>query len=338
MRRLLFLLLLLAGCDEAPTPAEPAPDAMASSPARWVAPRPAEGRVILEAPARVLAAPEATGEVNVLYQARINSVEVQPGDQVDEGEPIAVVTMPEVNEAAAALVASRHQLRIAKEKQDNLRALEREGLTRRSALFEVQTQIAELIAAREQARAKLAAYQVENPAQLLETGRLTLRSPTFGVVTQVEMTPGEIVEPGGPPLARIRRDGAARVEARLPSALPSGMELTFVSLTGEAISLESEPLAVAVDGSTGGRLAWFAPVEPVVLPDGLAGTLRGTPVEEGLFEIPATAVTPEGFVMVRGPEGPERRRVTVLVSDGATAVVRGLSSEDRLLAEAGNER
>ncbi|HJL17860.1 MAG TPA: efflux RND transporter periplasmic adaptor subunit [Sandaracinaceae bacterium LLY-WYZ-13_1] len=329
MRRSIGLLALaLAACGSAEEASiEPADEAAASAPTRWVGvARPAD-RGMLEAPAVARAAADASGEVAATVRVRVTRWHVQPGATVEAGDPVVDVAAPALVDAAAAHAGASRRLRVHAERADELEAARREGLVRSAEVFEQRSLVAELRAARDRAAATLRAAGLDprRAGAIVRSGQVTLRAPVGGVVTAGTARPGEIREPGGDPLARVVGSGVARVEVRTSEPWPVGTP-TFHATDGRVIPLASTPLATVVDPDDGTRVAWYSPSDgDTRLPNGLRGVARLAGPQD-LWEVPVDAVDERAgrAVLVRRREGAEATvDVEVVSSSGATAWVRG---------------
>lgn len=329
--------LALASCG-APDPEPSTPEAAATSaPTRWVPLRRPDDASLMRAPA-VVRAPLASGEVAAPVRVQVVRLRVQPGTSVAQGDAIVDVTSPELLEAAATYLAARRGARAQQERADLLDGLRAEGLASRSQIFERRAGARALAAERDAAAARLRAAGVapRSARRLLRTGSIGLRAPVGGLVVALSARVGEIREPGAEPLARIRGEGAARIEVRTTEAWPRARELRFESFDGRRVALRTSPLASTVDPDDGTRVSWYAPVEAVALSDGLRGTVHLATPEE-VWEVPVGAVAQRTgaseLLRLRGSE-PERIGVEVVGSSGAAALVRGpLREGDRVAAQ-----
>jgi hypothetical protein len=340
-RRALFTAvatLALSACEAAFAP-PPAATATASARVRWIratAPRDAS---FLEAPARVVAAPEAEGRVGVLERAQVRAVLVRPGDTVRVDAPLVVLVVPELVRAAADLVAADAERALLVARLGELEGLRKEGLERRAASFDLERSLAALEARRTLALATLATHGVprDEAPRLAERGTWTVRSPTAGVVATVRARVGEVVEAGAPPLVEVRGVGVARVEVTLGGKLAEVGALELVTPDGERHPLRWPPLAEVHEPEHGLRRLWFALADDARLPDGLLGRVRVLAAGADLAEVPSRALDrgADGVVHVHveTATGAAPRAVEVLATSGASALVRGLAPGTRVRAE-----
>jgi len=340
LRSGLLLAILGFGCggeEAAPITAEPA--TASSAPTRWVEVRAPSDGSLLEAPAVARVEAGATGEVSVTLRARVETVHVRPGETVEAGAPIVDIASPELLEAAAAYTGAARQLAAHAARADELDALRQEGLARSEDVFARRSAAAELRANRDRAAALLRGAGVEprRAGAILRRGQATLTAPVAGVVAELRARPGEVLEPGAEPVARILGEAPARIEVRTAEPWPPATSLAFLSVDGRRIELVPEPLASVVDPDDGTRLSWYAPIdEGVRFAEGVRGVVRITGTR-ALWQVPVAAVvqrTGESEVVRQRGEEVEAVPVQVMATSGATALVRGdLQEGDRVAAD-----
>ena len=337
-----WLLIVLAGCGAdreaiGPEPTESSAASRTTAPTAWVeVRRPSDGS-ILQAPA-IVRATSATGEVSATVRVRVMRLHVQPGSVVAANDPIVDVAAPELLDAAAVYLGAGRRARTHADRADELDALRGEGLVSRAQVFEQRSIANDLAAERDRAGAMLRAAGLEprDSAALLRSGTLTLRAPVAGVVVELPARTGEIREAGAGPLARIFGEAAARVEVRTSEAWPAASSLAFEASDGRTIALTPAPIATVIDPHDGTRVSWYAPTEPILLPDGLSGTARMAAADD-VWEVPVGAVaqrTGESELLRRRGSSQETVSVDVLGTSGASALVRGpLAEGDRVAAD-----
>lgn len=331
--------LALAACARpvvetpAPTPSEP------SSTTRWVRARPATEVSLLEAPARVLAAPEAAAAVSPPLRARVLKVRVRAGQTVAEGEPLLDVMMPELVQAAGAFSAATLKVDAYSKRRAQLEALKAEGLVRSAELAEVEATLATVRADAQAARATLRAAGISDrqaEGLLASDGAVSLRAPIGGLVTAVDAVPGEVREPTGHPFAELAGVGASHVEARLPGAFVEGAPFEFITTSGAHVALVALSVSPRVEVRDGARLAWFkAAGDSAALYPGAPGRVR-LMAQPGWRAVPARAVVGHGeqtSVVIRKDQTPTAVPVKVVASSGAEAVVDGLPDGVEVAAE-----
>jgi multidrug efflux pump subunit AcrA (membrane-fusion protein) len=333
------LAVVLSACHADPAVAALDEARAAAAPRSVTATRPSD-LALLEAPARVVAAPGSEARVAASHQARVLRVHVRAGDRVEAGAPIVDVVVPEVLDAAARLCSVVSVRSLRARRRSELAALEGEGLVDRARVFEQETELASLDATRASALATLraASLTAAEAQTVLRRGVITLRAPIGGLVRELSAVEGEVRAAGAQPLAVIVAPVPARVEARFAQSVPRGGTLTFVGIDGSRTALVAEPVAESLDPRDGTRLVWLSPVTETLLPAGLHGRVVVTLATPDVVELDAhtLVITSEGtFVERLDAEGsPTRVAVEVLTASATRAIVRGpLASGDRISLE-----
>jgi multidrug efflux pump subunit AcrA (membrane-fusion protein) len=328
---------------EPPPPAAAAPAARQSARTPWVKARPTENVAMLQAPALVLAAPEASAAVSAAFRARVARILVRPGDRVRRGQPLLDVVMPEVVTAAGQFGAAQTRVEAYGRRKAQLEALKGEGLVKLTEILEVDTKLAESRAEMQGALAMLRAADLdaEGAARLLQgAGSIPLRSPIEGVVSEVKATLGETREPSGEPFVRLAGEGEARVEARIARNLPGPAHYFMVLAGGESVRLWPVGRSPVVDPRDGTQQVWFKPLPGErALPQGATGRLMvKLENDESIAAVPARSVglSPEGPYVVRSEGGKAvKKPVEVLATSGSDALVKGgVKPGDEVAADA----
>lgn len=343
------LVGLAGGCGKSSSDAPAAADAagpagtaaatgLASSSVRWVAAKPASDLSLFDVPAVVRASPQAAAVVTPPVRARLLEMHVKPGDQVELGQIVASVQLPELVQAAATWHSSLDRQAAYKRWLGELRTQRSLGMARSSDVFDVESKLADLLAVQAGAEAQFqaAGLKVADAHRLGRDGAWPLRAPLAGVVHSVEGALGAAIEPGQA-LAHIVGREPGRIEVRLAQALPDHGQLQFVAADGVAIDLQATPTATAVDPIDGALLAWYEPKQPQPLAAGLRGRLRVAGLPGHVVEIPTRALLRrhgKAFVMAQKDEKAVEWAVTVLAMLGPVALVEGLPPGTQLAAEA----
>ena len=339
MRLVSFVLVLTglaSGCG-AETRSEPELPPPAET--RWEPASAPSDLAMLEAPARVVPAPDGQARIGAPFSARVLEIHVRPGDRVEVGAPLLDVSMPTVLDAAARWSSSGARRSLRSTRRTELESLRGEGLVESGRVFDQDTQLADLDAERAQALAVLHAASVRESeaGTVLRTGRVVLRSPIAGIVRSVDAALGEMREPAGPALVQVVADVAARVEARFAQAPPAGARFRFRALDGTDVVL-GEILTSVLDPVDGTRVAWLEAADSTSrLAPGLSGRVVAMLGETDAVEVPTSAliVSAAGTEVERASEDGQTTRVPVQVL-GATAtraIVRGVALGDRIAVE-----
>jgi multidrug efflux pump subunit AcrA (membrane-fusion protein) len=316
-----------------------------STDAKWVPLRAPDAASFLELPASVLTAAGTSGLVNPPYPGQIVKLNVRAGEHVKRGQAVAEVRMPAVVAAAGEHAAARTKLDAYVTRMRQLDALKAEGLVRSIEIAEAAVRTAEARAEQERTGAILRSVGVapEQARHLAETGgAVALKSPIDGVVIEVSAAIGETRDTAGAPLVRIAGSAPARIEARAAQPIPDGATFEFVTAAGERIPARFVDQAPVVDARDGTTASWFEPVPARTLPGGLTGKLRIIPPKRpGLTIAPRSAVggsAEVAFVQTRGPNGPGKVPVKVLLSSGADALIESPLPAGTQVAERVPER
>lgn len=335
-----------AGSADAGPLSGPAP-ATASAATRWVRVRAATQAGLLEAQARVLAAPQASAAVSPPLIARVQRVRVRAGQRVAAGDALVDVVMPELVQAAGAFSAALIRQEAATARRTQLEALRAEGLVRAVELADVAAQLASARADAQAARATLRAAGISDKnaeALLTGDGVVALRAPMDGLIVAVDAVPGETREPAGRPFVELAGEGEGQVEARLQGELAADAAVEFVGADGRRVPLALVALSPRVEARDGARLGWFRATEGR-LTVGATGRLRIL-AQPGWGAVPRRAVLGAGGAGVSAPtrvyvrKGFEAipRDVRLVASSGAEAVVEGVDEREEVAADAAEVR
>ena len=339
MKRLAALVLVTA-CSKAPPPVAKAEAPAASSvETRWLTVAPATDLAILEAPAWTVAAPGGTALLTTTVRGRIEGVLARAGDRVQAGDALVLLRAPELVSAVAARASAQKRITAYEKHVKELASLRKEGLLRTAELFQVEAQLADILAEKSKSDAILRGAGLDDRAahEVEQTGLWTLRAPITGVVRAIAAEIGGLAEPGGPPLVQLVGLQPARVEVHLQQALPIGVRVRFVPTTGAAIDLQEAMTATVFDPQNGSQIRWFEPVTAIHLPGDLRGRLVVAALPDGAFQVPARALVqrPDGAaVVLQVGANAEFRHVDVLAVTGTSAIVRGLQKADVIAADA----
>lgn len=329
-------LFCCVGCDGSkqgggPASSTSAEAAAPSSSFAWVAVRAGTAAAPEEYPARMLRTGDSEAVVVAPLSARITSIVKKPGDAVAKGDPVALVIMPELDAAGAAVASADASIALLEARRSKLVSLAKEGLVREAEIGDLDLELARHKAERLKGAAVVQAAGASG-------GTVTLRSPLAGVVVEVAATLGELRRPEDGPIARVRARTGQRVEATLHRSPSPGAIYRFRAASADVpVTLVNHVAAP----SGLGYLAWFEPAPDGELPSANEGRLLvGTAVDAGEARlVPATAVGMDhgkAFVIVRATneEAPRRLAVEVLRVAGAEALVRGELAEGQLVATA----
>jgi hypothetical protein len=290
-----------------------------------------DASVTVQIPGRVIADPNASGQVQAAHGGRI---EAGPkglpvaGQAVRQGEVLAWVRHHAEPYAQAAQLAQRSELRAAREvAAQRVKRLESlEGTVPRK----------DIEAARIEARSL--AERERSIGSSLDS-REALRAPVSGVIARADLKAGQVVE-SREVLAEIIDPARMLVEASTPdvqlgsqvsSASLVGLEGVKLQLVGAARALRDGvlPLTFKVQASDGAMLAVG---QPVVVTAALKARRKG-------IVLPAEAIvrSPSNEAVVWIKSGPERyvpQPVQVQPLDSHTVLVtQGLAADNRVVVQ-----
>ena len=215
----LFVLLIAAGCSEAPVAKIPVParDRQATT----LTPEQIGFLRIEEVggggdapsaavPGRVAYRPQALSSVGAPFSGRITSVSVRPGERVKAGAPLVVLQSADAS-------AARSQL-----EQATARASAAEDQLRRQVEMMARGVGLEVERVEAEARAREARAELERTRRAValagggQGSEVILRAPAAGVVVSVRASAGAIAEPGGDPLVELADPARVWVVAEVP--------------------------------------------------------------------------------------------------------------------------
>lgn len=286
-----LLSIAFIACNPAPSRDEHVEVSAPNGAPRTVEVRRAEDRTLFELPARVVADPRSRARLDVPYRASVVAVPARVGDRVQEGAPLAELSVPELLQAAAALRGISAQLEAYERRRERLSELRGRGLVQAGEVFEVESSVGRLSSEQALALSTLKAFRIDGKArrELLRKGTVMLTSPVDGVVTRIAVHPGSVAE-AGVTIAEIAGVASARVEVTFTGALDPGIELQFITESLPPLPLRSEAISTVVEPQWGRTLAWFALQEDVPLPEGLRGKVLVHSTEETLLTVPVNAL------------------------------------------------
>lgn len=241
---LVLLIAAGAGYYYYITEVAPPPDAVASAPATETEPvmqvNPVELAVLrpqtLQRTVRVIGtiAPARQAQLSAQVNGRIETVMVQPGDAVSEGDVLAQIDVEtltlELRQARSNADATRAQLDLAQVQLERAQQLIDRGVSTTSSLDEAQSNVAQL-------RASVSALDDQVAGAELRLRNATVRAPYDGVISARAAEPGQYVSIGAPLVTVV---DLTTVEMRASAAVGSG-----------ALLQRDQQVTVRVDGIPG---------------------------------------------------------------------------------------
>jgi membrane fusion protein, heavy metal efflux system len=250
--------------------------------------RPGGERVVLLG---ALAVDQRTyAEVGTPLTARVTRLRVNAGDTVRSGQVLADMTSPELARQRAEYLSARARLTLAEAALERKRGLAAEKIAPLREVQEAESTVGEARAAVRVARASIAAFGVEPPADESEdaaAASFTLISPVSGSVIEQRAVVGQMLEPASPAfrignLATLwltvhafERD-AVRIEPGVVArvsfpALPGQDFMGTVASIGRQVETESRTVPVRIDVNNNGNRLRPGMSASAAVPVGMTG-------------------------------------------------------------------
>ena len=270
---------------------------------------------------------------------------VQPNQLVRQGAPLLRIVSAELGPLQLQLMQAASRTALARQAAQRERALFDEGIIARRRVEESQAALLESEAALRQARAalRLAGLSPQAIERIAASGKLedglTLNAAQAGIVTRIDVKPGQRVEPSSALLHLAQIDRLA-LEIQAPAAEAAawrvGSKLKLQGRAGNAgivsispvVTAGSQTVAIRAEleaGSSGLRPGEFVTVQ---LP------LVANSADSNTWDVPLAALAHEGsqaYVFVRGADGFEARAVKVVSSAGQRVRIAGaLKANDKI--------
>jgi RND family efflux transporter MFP subunit len=237
---------------------------------------------------------ERSAQLRPQVGGTVLAVRVRAGDRVAAGQAIAVidtlVLADQVRSARLGVTSAELAAQTAERNLARSTELHRAGAIAERDLEGARNQSAQAVAMLEDARARLAsaAKQLSNA---------TLRAPFSGTVSEVPVSVGDVVQPGGNPVAVVVDLGSLELEASVPATNLSSLrvgapvEFTVTAHPGRVFEGRVARVNPAVDATTGQlRLYVRVPNADRTLAAGLFAEGRvATEAERGL-SVPTAAI------------------------------------------------
>ena len=350
----LAVAALLAGCTNESKPAAgearaKSADSSAGPRLKWAEVESAEKATVARLPAEVVVPEHARVELGLPVDAEIRQWRVGPGDRVEAGETIAVVSSPELSDLRAEI--ERHSAVLARRKSfaDRQRDYVDRGIQPARVLRQAELAVTEARSRLQAARRRVQARTGEW-LSARSGGDFAWKASAGGEVAEVLCATGRL-RPAGRGCLRLTASRRGFVRLRVPQRLSARLdESTRVdwrpfgkSRLEEPTRLRFERRAAALSAKTHTRAYYFRPAGDEAaggeLTVGEAGVATvQLPAGEGAVLVPRLAVThidnqPHVFTEGEGGE-PTPRRVEIRAQHGTDYLVdsRRLSPGDRVVS------
>lgn len=289
--------------------------------------------VVLSMPARVVLPPGGELVVSAPLAGLVQQVQVQPNQAVAKGTALVRIASPELAALQLNLMQAASRATLARSSAERERGLFSEGIVAERRVQEAEATLAEARAGLAQARAalRLAGMPAADIDRVSAGGPLqeaiTIRAAAPGVVTAVEVRPGQRVEVAAA-LVQLAQSGRLMLEIDVPVAQagswPAGTRLQVRGAARGAVVASVSPL-VAADSQTTTIRAELAPGHGLK-PGQLVSAGAPLGADAGTWDVPLGALAHDGkqaYVFVRTRDGFEARSVAELGSGGQRVRVRG---------------
>jgi RND family efflux transporter MFP subunit len=303
--------------------------------------RPGAEAVALSLPAQAVLAPGREQVVSAPLAGLVLELLVQPNQQVKPGTPLLRLASPELGTLQLQLIQAAARTALARQSAQRERALFDEGIIAERRVQESQAALADSVAALHHARAalRLAGMPAAAIDRVAASGKpadhLAIAATRAGIVTAVEVKPGQRVEPAAALLHLAQTDRMA-LEIQAPAADASawrvGGKLSLQDRPGQATITSIGPTVAAGSQTVTIRAtldasAQLRPGEFVTVRLPLAATT-------GSWDVPLSAVAHQGsqaYVFVRRGAGFDATAVTLRASAAQRVRIQGpLKAGDRI--------
>lgn len=303
----------------------------------WTAAQPATSQEVIELLASVELSSAASHTVAPPLPARIVRWHVQPGQHIKQGQPLADLQIPDLQNLQRTASAAAQLVKTRQAQVDARAAEVRAGVRDIAAQREAEVALREAALALDTARGQL---QAARPgAQLKPSGaQWRWESPVAGAVERIACSPGAAVSPQDTCLLIVEPDqSAARVNVpeRLIPALDALTSATWRGPTSQAVEVKITRRASALDPVSRTLAVYLTPARPAPadatwLP-GMTGraALHVAPTHADAVQVPRTAVIDmdgQPYVFVRGDSDKPRAIKVLRVGElGESVIVRAES-------------
>ncbi len=322
---LIPLAVLLAACggDALPPPAPP--PAIAPQTALAV---PAGQMILAELPASVVQPPGARAAVATPFAGLVQSVHVQPGQAVRQGQLLAVLISREAAGLATERAQAEQRRRLAAAEAARLAELARAGVVAGSRADAAAS------ASAEAGIAATAARQLAGQAGVGSDGRIRLVAPIAGRVVSMAIDAGAAVDGNTAPII-IEREGSRWLALAIPERLAGAVRPGLNVRTAAGQTGRLETVAGAIDPATRGfaARARLDDAGPALVSGRLLRLTISAPAPAGAVAVPAAAISNDNgrdLVFVKGASGFALRPVTRIGSGDPAVITAGLKAGERV--------
>jgi RND family efflux transporter MFP subunit len=299
---------------------------------------PANGNITRSAyPAQVIAAPDKEQVISSPLTGIVVQLLAQQNQSVKQGAPLIRLSGQELGQQQLELMQAASRFNLARQAMQREQQLFDEGIIPARRIQEAKAAYTESQATLQQAKATLRLSGMSPSAidRVINSGKpedsVTLTAPKAGILTRVEVKPGQRVD-GSSPLVHMTQLDSLWLEIKVPARdatkWPPGTQIKIQGRDATARILNASPVVAAesqmqeLRATVDAGGAQLRPGELVVveLPVATAAQTAGS------WELPLPAVAydvKQAYVFVRTADGFEARPVTVSGGAGQHVQVQG---------------
>lgn len=169
-------------------------------------------------------------QVTAPFQARVEQVHAQLGQYVTKGQPLATLWVPDLVDMQKQVEQSRAKLQLSQQEFQREQSLFQQGVT---AQKDVQAADYNLKLAQIELNANLTQREAYQGALSAVNGRMVLRAPAAGMISQRYLSLGQMLS-GGTPLYSISALQSAWIEFAVPTSQADHVQ------TGMSVQIKAE--------------------------------------------------------------------------------------------------
>jgi cobalt-zinc-cadmium efflux system membrane fusion protein len=302
--------------------------------------------VVISLPAQVTVPANREQIVSAPMAGLAVELYVQPNQVVKQGAALLRLVVPELGPLQLQLMQASTRTGLARQAALREQALFKEGIIAQRRVQESQAALAEAEAALRQAKAalRLAGMPAGTIDRVAAAGQLqdglTLHAPKAGIVTNIEVKPGQRVEPASA-LMRLAQTDRLALEIQAPAANVTawrvGSKLKLQDRAGAATVVSVSPTVVAGSQTVAIRAEMDAAVAGLRAGEFVTVQLPMT-ADAASWDLPLAALAHDGtqaYVFVRVANRFEARPVKVVGSAGQRVRVQGALKDGERVAVSG---
>lgn len=303
-------------------------------------------QVVVSFPAQVIAGPDQEQVVSAPMAGVVVQLLVQQNQLVRKGTPLLQIAGTELGQQQLQLLQTASRAGLARQAAQREQALFSEGITPQRRAQEAQAALKESEAALAQARAALVLSGMDRATidRVAASGKpetsLTLTAVKAGVVSRIEVKPGQRIEPASALLHVVQTDKLSldiQVPADAASRWPPGTRIKLQGREGLGRIVSVSPTAAVGSQTVGLRAVIETAASGLRAGESVAVELPNATSKDS-WDVPLPAVVHDGaqaFLFVRIADRFEARPITVLARAGQRVQVQGSLKAGEQIAVSG---